>query len=154
MMDARRKSAAALADAIKTTSGTSSSDAAIRAGASTPVADSIGSNIESVLFKMNNGEINRPQLREKLLNLKHNPILVDKLVSGMISPEQFARMSSEDMASPELQNEIKEIKRENLMQHVTTDGRMPNRTDALIASEAATNGTEIVDESGIEYENH
>ncbi|KAK9495046.1 hypothetical protein V1508DRAFT_410749 [Lipomyces doorenjongii] len=174
MTDARRKSAIAISSAIES-SVCKSADTA--AGGSLPPLpparrasiSGIGTAVEEALFDMNNGHINRPVLREKLLNLKHNPALARRLADGEISPAEFARMSNEDMASAQRREEIREIKKENLMQHVTADGRLPvaqggrrresfpgdiSALEAMLARDNMDGDRVRDDEDGIEYEDH
>lgn len=51
-------------------------------------------------------------------NVKKNSALRDRLLSGSLSPNEFSKMSSLDMASKELQEKTAEMKREAEKQHV------------------------------------
>ncbi|KAK9468434.1 hypothetical protein V1512DRAFT_259468 [Lipomyces arxii] len=118
IIEARRQSASALASAIESSSSTPGS--AVKRDVA-----SIGAAIEQALYTINDSTLNRNVLREKVLNLKHNPVLAERLVRGELSPAEFAGMTSAQMASAERAEEVRELERENLMQHLTTDGRMP-----------------------------
>ncbi|KAJ8101125.1 hypothetical protein POJ06DRAFT_250523 [Lipomyces tetrasporus] len=161
MTEARRKSAAAISDAIAASCPAATTTAARRKSIS-----SIGTAVEEALFDMNNGHMNRPVLRDKLLNLKHNPGLARRLADGDLTAAEFAAMTTDDMASAERRAEINELKRENLMHHVTADGRLPvaqggTRRESfpgdISALEAmlARDGERVRDDDdGIEYEDH
>ncbi|MCJ1400579.1 hypothetical protein MMC11_003785 [Xylographa trunciseda] len=58
------------------------------------------------------------KLRMMLHNVKANPTLRDRLLTGALSPEKFSQMSSLDMASKELQEKTAEIIKEVEKQHL------------------------------------
>ncbi|MCJ1380104.1 hypothetical protein MMC17_003207 [Xylographa soralifera] len=58
------------------------------------------------------------KLRMMLHNVKANPTLRDRLLTGALSPEKFSQMSSHDMASKELQEKTAEIIKEVEKQHM------------------------------------
>ena len=58
------------------------------------------------------------KLRMMLHNVKANPTLRDRLLTGSLSPEKFSMMSSLDMASKELQEKTAEIIKEVEKQHL------------------------------------
>ncbi|KAK9239683.1 hypothetical protein V1525DRAFT_397319 [Lipomyces kononenkoae] len=170
MTEARRKSAIAIANAIESSvcadDNQQQQQQAAAVAARRRSISTIGTAVEAALFDMNNGTLNRPVLREKLLNLKHNPALAQKLADGEISPVEFAKMTNQDMASAQRRQEINQMQRQNLMHHVTVDGRLPvaqgatrresfpgdiSALEAMIAREG-----EVVrdDDTGIEYEDH
>ncbi|MCJ1474219.1 hypothetical protein MMC13_002877 [Lambiella insularis] len=64
----------------------------------------------------------KPEYKEKLRmmlhNVKANPSLRDRLLSGSLSPSDFAKMSSNDMASKELQEKTAEMIKESEKQHM------------------------------------
>ncbi|KAK9364875.1 transcription factor S-II, central domain-containing protein [Lipomyces kononenkoae] len=165
MTEARRKSAIAIANAIESSVGDFDDHQQHEAGRRKSISD-IGSAVEAALFDMNNGQLNRPILRDKLLNLKHNPTLAKRLANGEITPVEFARMTNEDMASAKRKQEIRTMQRENLMQHVTADGRLPvaqggTRRESfpgdISALEAMINREgepQRDDDDGLEYEDH
>ncbi|KAK9476151.1 transcription factor S-II, central domain-containing protein [Lipomyces japonicus] len=121
MTSTRRLSATAFTSALEI----SNKDDGQHDQVDTATCKQLGEQIERALFEFNHEQINRPVLREKLLNLKHNPELARRLIQGEITPAQFAQMSNEDMASSTRLKEIAELKRENLAQHVTSDSRLP-----------------------------
>ncbi|KAI9735122.1 MAG: hypothetical protein M1834_001710 [Cirrosporium novae-zelandiae] len=70
------------------------------------------------------------QLRTILYNVKRNPVLRNRLLSGNLTPDAISMMKSEDMASEELQQQIAETKKEMEKQHVLVkeDGPRIRRT--------------------------
>jgi hypothetical protein len=58
-------------------------------------------------------------------NVKKNSALRDRLLSGELSPNEFSKMSSLDMASKELQEKTAEMKREAEKQHVIVQEEGP-----------------------------
>ncbi len=72
----------------------------------------------------------RVQLRSILFNVKKNPALRDRLLQGSLSPQELSIMSSDDMASKELQEKTAEMKKEAEKQHmlVQDDGPRIRRT--------------------------
>ena len=72
----------------------------------------------------------RVQLRSILFNVKKNPALRDRLLLGSLSPQELSIMSSDDMASKELQERTAEMKKEAEKQHmlVQDDGPRIRRT--------------------------
>lgn len=72
----------------------------------------------------------RVQLRSILFNIKKNPALRDRLLQGSLSPQELSIMSSDDMASKELQEKTAEMKKEAEKQHmlVQDDGPRIRRT--------------------------
>lgn len=72
----------------------------------------------------------RVQLRSILFNVKKNPTLRDRLLRGSLSPHELSIMSSDDMASKELQEKTAEMKKEAEKQHmiVQEDGPRIRRT--------------------------
>ena len=88
-------------------------------------------------------------LRMMLHNVKKNPSLRDRLLDGTLSPGDFSKMTSFEMAPKELQDETKQILKEAENQHmlVQDDGPRMRRThkgDELIergTQEVATSET-------------
>lgn len=80
------------------------------------------------------GDEPKPEYKEKLRmvlhNVKANPTLRDRLLSGSLSPNEFSNMSSDDMASKELQEMTAEMIKESEKQHmlVQEDGPRIRRT--------------------------
>ena len=58
------------------------------------------------------------KLRTMLHNVKANPSLRDRLLNGSLSPNEFSKMSSFDMASKELQEKTAEMKKDAEKQHM------------------------------------
>lgn len=65
------------------------------------------------------------QLRTILFNVKKNTSLRDRLLVGSLSPDSLSKMSSQDMASEELQQKDAEIKREAERQHIIVQDQGP-----------------------------
>jgi hypothetical protein len=65
------------------------------------------------------------QLRAILFNVKKNASLRDRLLVGNLLPDSLSTMSSQDMASEELQQKDAEIKRESERQHVIIQDQGP-----------------------------
>ncbi|RAK96144.1 putative PHD finger domain protein [Aspergillus ibericus CBS 121593] len=70
-------------------------------------------------------EAYRTHMRTILFNVKKNPSLRDRLLVGSLSPDTLSKMSSEDMASEELQQKNAEIKREAERQHIIVQDQGP-----------------------------
>ncbi|KAI9873534.1 MAG: hypothetical protein M1830_000302 [Pleopsidium flavum] len=72
----------------------------------------------------------RIQLRSILFNVKKNTTLRDRLLRESLSPHELSLMSSDDMASKELQEKTAEMKKEAEKQHmlVQDDGPRIRRT--------------------------
>jgi hypothetical protein len=72
----------------------------------------------------------RARARSNIFNLKQNPELRVKILTGDITPEAFATMSSEEMAPEEMQKLNEELKKEAEKQAilVTDDGPRIRRT--------------------------
>ncbi|CAK96972.1 uncharacterized protein An11g06750 [Aspergillus niger] len=67
----------------------------------------------------------RSQLRTIMFNVKKNPSLRDRLLVGSLSPDALSKMSTQDMASEELQQKDAEIKREAERQHIIVQEQGP-----------------------------
>lgn len=65
------------------------------------------------------------QLRSILFNVKKNTILVDRLLSGSLTPEDLASMAPEEMASEEKQREYAAMREANEKQMVLTEESGP-----------------------------
>ncbi|PWY83739.1 hypothetical protein BO94DRAFT_566888 [Aspergillus sclerotioniger CBS 115572] len=70
-------------------------------------------------------EAYRTHMRTILFNVKKNPSLRDRLLVGSLLPDTLSKMSSEDMASEELQQKNAEIKREAERQHIIVQDQGP-----------------------------
>ncbi|KAK9447692.1 transcription factor S-II, central domain-containing protein [Limtongia smithiae] len=104
---ARRQSAAAISSALEAASGSSAATTA-------EAATALGVAIEAAVYEQYNNTLNRPILREKLLNMKHNPALARALLAGTLSPGRFASMTSAEMATDERRRRDQEISEENM----------------------------------------
>jgi hypothetical protein len=95
------------------------------------VARPLGLAIEHAMYLNicgGSGEPNEPyklQLRTILFNVKKNPSLRDRLLVGSLSPNTLSTMSTQDMASEELQQKDAEIKREAEKQHIIVQEQGP-----------------------------
>lgn len=108
------------------------------------IGDKFASYIEYELT-MNYGETNNPQytgqFRTLHSNLKRNKALVERLLDGSLTAAELATMSSQDMASEELQKQRAQMKEQLDRQAVAieqTDGPKYRRThkgDELIEDE-------------------
>ncbi|PLB39622.1 putative PHD finger domain protein [Aspergillus candidus] len=67
----------------------------------------------------------KQQLRTILFNVKKNTSLRDRLLVGSLSADALSKMSSQDMASDELQQKDAEIKREAERQHIIVQEQGP-----------------------------
>lgn len=83
------------------------------------------------------------KFRMILHNVKANTALRDRLLSGSLSPNEFSKMSSFDMASKELQEKTTEMKKESEKQHmlIQEEGPRIRRThkgEELVGDESTT----------------
>ena len=74
---------------------------------------------------------------------KNNPLLIAGVLSREISPQEFAQMSSEDMASPQRRQENMQLRRNSLTQTVGVNDMKP-----LISPDEGVSGEPGVDEMG------
>lgn len=95
------------------------------------VSGHLGISIEKAMYQDLCGGIGDPneqykaQLRSVLFNLKKNASLRDRLLVGSLPPGALSKMSSQDMASEELQQKDAELKREAERQHVIVEEQGP-----------------------------
>lgn len=95
------------------------------------VALQLGMSIENAMYQNLCGGSGEPaqsykfQLRTILFNVKKNRSLRDRLLVGNLSPDDLSRMSTQDMASEELQQRDAEIKREAEKQHIIVQEQGP-----------------------------
>ncbi|KAL1970063.1 hypothetical protein VTN77DRAFT_6468 [Rasamsonia byssochlamydoides] len=95
------------------------------------VARPLGLSIEHAMYLNicgGSGEPNEPyksQLRTILFNVKKNSSLRDRLLVGSLAPNTLSTMSTQDMASEELQQKDAEIKREAEKQHIIVQEQGP-----------------------------
>lgn len=95
------------------------------------VARHLGLSIEHAMYVNICGESGEPtepyklQLRTILFNVKKNTALRDRLLVGNLLPDGLSKMSSQDMASKELQQKDAEIKREAERQHIIIQEQGP-----------------------------
>jgi len=83
--------------------------------------------VEQAVYKTNGSKTDgsyRTKVRSLFLNLKDpkNPNLRKRVVSKEISAERVATMSSEEMASSELKQELRKIENENMKNSMTPKG--------------------------------
>ncbi|KAF7716057.1 Uncharacterized protein PECH_008701 [Penicillium ucsense] len=123
------------------------------------IAHRLGSAIEDAMYRNFCGDAGEPsepyklQLRTILFNVKKNPSLRDRLLSGNLSPESLAQMKAEDMASEELQQKDAEIKREAERQHIIVQEEGPrirrtHKGEELVEDETHNAATESVFSAG------
>ncbi|PYI36597.1 hypothetical protein BP00DRAFT_110489 [Aspergillus indologenus CBS 114.80] len=119
------------------------------------VARQLGLSIESAMYQNicgGSGEPTDPykiQLRAILFNVKKNPSLRDRLLVGSLLPDALSKMSSQDMASEELQQKDAEIKREAERQHIIIQEQGPrirrtHKGEELVEDETHTAASEPV----------
>lgn len=95
------------------------------------IARQLGLSIERAMYLNicgGSGEPTEPyklQLRTILFNVKKNTALRDRLLVGNLLPDGLSKMSSQDMASKELQQKDAEIKREAERQHIIIQEQGP-----------------------------
>ncbi|KAL3470761.1 transcription factor S-II, central domain-containing protein [Aspergillus californicus] len=95
------------------------------------VGQQLGLSVEHALYENQCGGSGEPsvpykqQLRTILFNVKKNPSLRDRLLVGSLLPEALSQMTSQDMASEELQQRDAEIKREAERQHIIIQEQGP-----------------------------
>ncbi|KAL4922436.1 transcription factor S-II, central domain-containing protein [Aspergillus aurantiobrunneus] len=95
------------------------------------VGQQLGLSVEDALYQNLCGGSGEPteayklQLRTILFNVKKNPSLRDRLLVGSLLPQDLSRMSTQDMASEELQQKDAEIKREAERQHIIIQEQGP-----------------------------
>jgi hypothetical protein len=110
------------------------------------IGTELGLRIEHAMYHVLSGGSGDPndayknQLRTILFNVKKNPVLRDRLLSGNLSAHGFAAMDAKDMASEELQQKDAAIKKEAEKQYTVIQEQGPRirRTHK---------GDEYVDES-------
>ena len=81
------------------------------------------------------------KLRMMLHNVRANPQLRDRVLSGTLAPNEFSKMSHMDMASKELQEQTAEIIRQAEKQHVLVQDEGPrmrrtHKGDELIGGDS------------------
>ncbi|KAI9925200.1 hypothetical protein AWENTII_011661 [Aspergillus wentii] len=118
-------------------------------------ARQLGISIENAMYQSicgGSGEPTEPyklQLRTILFNVKKNVSLRDRLLVGSLLPDALSKMSSQDMASEELQQKDAEIKREAERQHIIVQEQGPrirrtHKGEELVEDEAHTVASEPV----------
>ncbi|KAI9759254.1 MAG: hypothetical protein M4579_002463 [Chaenotheca gracillima] len=70
-------------------------------------------------------QIYRSRARTMVFNLKQNPALCDRLLDGSLAPDEFSTMSTDDMASKELQQRTAEMKKVAEKQNFLTQEEGP-----------------------------
>ncbi|KAK1149214.1 Transcription factor bye1 [Aspergillus melleus] len=95
------------------------------------VARQLALSIENAMYQNICGGAGEPtepyrsQLRTILFNVKKNTSLRDRLLVGNLQADALSKMSSQDMASEELQQRDAEIKREAERQHIIVQDQGP-----------------------------
>jgi SPOC domain/Transcription factor S-II (TFIIS), central domain len=91
----------------------------------------LGLAIEHAMYETTCGGAGEPndayrnQLRTITFNVKNNPSLRDRLLTGSLAPSTLATMNSQDMASEEQQQKDAEIKRAAEKQHIIMKDQGP-----------------------------
>ena len=95
------------------------------------IGTELGLRIEHAMYHVLSGGSGDPsdaykhQLRTVLFNVKKNPLLRDRLLSGNLSAHGFAAMDAKDMASEELQQKDAAIKKEAEKQYTVIQDQGP-----------------------------
>ncbi|KAI9850522.1 MAG: hypothetical protein M1838_005531 [Thelocarpon superellum] len=100
------------------------------------VALQLGLEVEKAVFSHHSNHPGEPsteyrvRLRSMMFNLKKNPALRDRLLHQLLSPDEFSTMSTDAMASEELQKRTAEMRKETEKQHILIkdDGPRIRRT--------------------------
>ena len=82
-------------------------------------------------------------------NVKNNMELRDRLLNGSLSPNELSKMTSQDMASKELQEKIAEIKKDAEKQHIIQQEEGPrirrtHKGEELVGDDAQMTGSDSV----------
>lgn len=82
---------------------------------------SLAVRIESKLFEFHHGTTDkyRAAVRSRVFNLrdKKNLALRENVLTGAVNPENFALMTSEEMASDEMKKKREEFTKEAILEH-------------------------------------
>ena len=95
------------------------------------IGTELGLRVEHAMYHVLSGGSGDPndayknQLRTILFNVKKNPVLRDRLLSGNLSAHGFAAMDAKDMASEELQQKDAAIKKEAEKQYTVIQEQGP-----------------------------
>lgn len=112
----------------------------------------LGLSVEYAMFMNFWGTTAEPsaEYREKYMtinhNVKNNPELRDRLLNGSLAPSDLSKMTSQEMASKQLQEEMAKIKKEAEKQHIIVqeEGRRMRRThkgDEMVEDDTQMTGT-------------
>ncbi|KAG2220763.1 hypothetical protein INT45_012256, partial [Circinella minor] len=88
----------------------------------------VAETIEQQIYESHQNKVDeayKESIRSHLFNLKENNILRQHVVSGVITPSQFAQMSVDDMAKPELRIEEEHIRRRSIIDSIFHDHIQP-----------------------------
>jgi len=99
--------------------------------------------------------IERHSIRSRILNLKdkNNPLLRAGVLTGEITPAEFAHMSSEDMASPQRRHENIQLRRNSLTQSVGFNDIQPvHSPEEDVPGEPGTDEMGRSGQRGLEYQ--
>ncbi|KAI8149815.1 transcription factor S-II, central domain-containing protein [Fennellomyces sp. T-0311] len=89
---------------------------------------SVAEAIENEIFQSQNAQVNKDykeSLRSHLFNLKQNDPLRQHVLSGSITPAQFAHMSADDMARPDLKFMEDQLRRRSIVDSIFHDHIQP-----------------------------
>ncbi|KAI9319621.1 transcription factor S-II, central domain-containing protein [Dichotomocladium elegans] len=89
----------------------------------------LAGQIEDAIYKSHDQQTSndyKASLRSHVFNLKDpkNP-LRKRILSGSVTPTTFARMSADDMASPELRLETEQLRRRSIVDSMGIDSMKP-----------------------------
>lgn len=106
-------------------------------------------NATFLLFPSRPGEFSdhyKSKARSIAYNLARNDELLKNIVAGMVTPEQLANMSTEDMANKELQKMNEQLRRQSDLAHTLTSD-----IDSGPRIRRTHKGEEFVDDTGAGY---
>ncbi|KAK0425475.1 hypothetical protein QR680_009224 [Steinernema hermaphroditum] len=82
--------------------------------------DDLAVQIEGALYELHRGNDKyKSALRSRVFNLrdKKNPALRENVLTGVVSPSKFAKMTSEEMASAEMKEEREKFTKQAISEH-------------------------------------
>jgi len=83
--------------------------------------EELAAGIEAALFDINGGATDKykSSLRSRVFNLrdKKNPALRENVLTGVVTPDRFARMTSDEMASAEMKNQRDKFTKQAISEH-------------------------------------
>jgi hypothetical protein len=95
-----------------------------------PKAEQIANETEQAIYEKHQQQTNhayKTDISSRLWNLKNvsNPTLKQQLLTGQITPQQFANMSDEDMSSPEEKSKRQSIRNQTIKDSIGIDQMIP-----------------------------